>query len=284
MVAFDRVLEYVSTSLSLSRDQLILEAYDHHPRFETPWAILQTYPSTSLAAVYEAIELDKCVRDDNARLFGGFFGRFTIHRFLMAYFLENMIKEHSVLSFHPPQNWVDYEIESVRKYYTKELEWYYHRSQSTNNMNPGYNGRIDPFTSLYDYHNIYSSHHIEIVIETNIYDCGWWTEKTAKCLYAGKPFLLLGTNGQLTKLHELGFKTFSPYIDESYDSEPNTDRRFDMIQKEILRIASLSDVARTELVGKINEIADYNKNNYKKFIESYNQNHDQRDRHRRRED
>jgi len=279
MVAFDRVLEYLSTSLCLSRDRLILETYDHHPRLETPWATLQTYPSTSLDKVYDTVETDKCVRDASAKLFGGFFGRFTIHRFLMAYFLETQMKEHSVVTFHPPRNWVEYEIESVKKYYAKELEWYYNRLQ--NNVGNGLNGRIDDFKSLHDYHNIYSSHHIEVVIETNVYDCGWWTEKTAKCLYTGKPFLLLGTQGQLAKLRELGFYTFSPWIDESYDLESNADRRFDMIREEVIRIASLDDAKQRELIEKINEVADHNKNNYKKLIERYNQNHDQRDQHRR---
>lgn len=281
MVAFDRVLEYISSSLSLSQDQIILETYDHHPRLETPWATLQTRPSTSLDKVYNTVEIDKCIRQSDAKLFGGFFGRFTIHRFLMAYFLETQMKDHSVVAFHPPKEWVDYEIESVKKYYNAELEWYYNRQKGTNTVNGGFNGRIDDFRSLYDYHNIYSSHHIEVVIETNVYDCGWWTEKTAKCLYTGKPFLLLGTQGQLVKLHELGFKTFSPWIDESYDQESNTDRRFDMIQAEIRRISKLQSSEKEIFINELNEIADYNKNNYRTFIERYNQNHDQRDQHRR---
>lgn len=280
MIAFDRLLEYISSSLSLSKDQIILETYDHHPRLETQWATLQTYPSTSLDKVYDTVKIDKCVRDSSAKLFGGFFGRFTIHRFLMAYFLETQMKEHSVVAFHPPRDWVDYEIESVRKYYSNELEWYYNRQQNGNKVNGEFNGRIDDFRSLYDYHNIYDTHHIEIVIETNVHDCGWWTEKTAKCLYTGKPFLLLGTQGQLAKLQELGFKTFSPWIDESYDLESHVERRFDMIQHEIKRITALDISNQLVLIEKINEIADYNKNNYKKLIESYNQNHDQRDRHR----
>jgi hypothetical protein len=273
VVAFDQVLEHIARSLSIPRERLILQTYDHYPRFRTPWSTLETRPSTSLDKVFEQVEIDRCIRDGHARMFGGFFGRFTIHRFLMAYFLETEMKDHSVVAFHPPRNWVDYEMESVRKYYTKELEWYYDRVSEKPGLG-GFNGRIDDFRSLWDYHNIYSSHHIEVVIETNVYDCGWWTEKTAKCLYTGKPFLLFGTQGQLEELRKLGFKTFAPWIDESYDLEPITDKRFDMIQDEVRRIAALTSDHRQQMIQEINEIADYNKENYARLLKEYQENHD----------
>jgi hypothetical protein len=107
------------------------------------------------------------------------------------------------------------------------------------------------------------------VIETNVYECGWWTEKTAKCLVAGKPFILLGTSGQLTELKRLGFKTFDPWIDESYDNEPNAEKRFDMIKSELHRIASLSNIDQQKMLLEINTVADHNRISYKRLINEY---------------
>jgi len=269
MVAFDRVLEHVATTMSLSTDRLILDTYDHHPLFETPWATVVTRPSTSLRAVLYDVKIDQCVRDPGAKLFGGFFGRLTPHRFLMAYFLETELQQHSVVAFQPTSQWVEYEFESVKKWFVNELNWLQTRQEKNATMEGGYNGRVDGFNCLPDYHNIFPLYHIEVVLETNVYECGWWTEKTAKCLVAGKPFILLGTLGQLTELKKLGFKTFDPWINESYDSEPNADKRFDMIKTELRRIASLSIIDREKMLLEVNKIADYNRTNYQKLINEY---------------
>jgi len=269
MVAFDRVLEHVATTLSLTKDRLILDTYDHHPLFETPWATVVTRPSTSLTTVLREIDVGRCIRDSNARLFGGFFGRFTPHRFLMAYFLETELQQHSVVAFQPTLQWAEYEFESVKKWFVKELDWLRSRQETNATVEGGYNGRVDGFNCLPDYHNIFPLYHIELVIETNVYECGWWTEKTAKCLVAGKPFILLGTSGQLTELKRMGFKTFDPWIDESYDNEPNADKRFDMIKSELRRIASLSNIDQQKMLLEINTVADHNRINYKKLINEY---------------
>ena len=43
------------------------------------------------------------------------------------------------------------------------------------------------------------------------------TEKTGKALMSGKPFIVLGSKHFLKNLRSIGFKTFHPIIDESYD-------------------------------------------------------------------
>ena len=55
------------------------------------------------------------------------------------------------------------------------------------------------------------------------------------------PFIVFGAPGTLSNLKELGFKTFSPYIDESYDNEISPFRRMQKITKEIKRLCSLSE-------------------------------------------
>jgi len=65
-------------------------------------------------------------------------------------------------------------------------------------------------------------------------------EKTYKSFACMKPFILVGQYGALKKLRELGFKTFSPWIDESYDDEKDYVKRMNLIGKEIKRISKLS--------------------------------------------
>ena len=73
----------------------------------------------------------------------------------------------------------------------------------------------------------YSRSKIELVTETET-NFFFITEKTIKPIRAGIPFVIVGCRHYLKKLKQLGFKTFSPYIDESYDNEPDTNRRIQL--------------------------------------------------------
>ena len=57
------------------------------------------------------------------------------------------------------------------------------------------------------------------------------TEKIWKPIIAQHLFVVHGNHLYLQKLREIGFKTFSSYFDESYDLEPNADKRIDAICK-----------------------------------------------------
>jgi hypothetical protein len=49
----------------------------------------------------------------------------------------------------------------------------------------------------------------------------------------------MGPAHALTELKKLGFRTFSPFIDESYDNELDPELRFKMIMAEIERLSKL---------------------------------------------
>ncbi len=59
------------------------------------------------------------------------------------------------------------------------------------------------------------------------------TEKIFKPIVSLRPFVLVASPGNLAYLKSYGFETFSDWIDESYDSEPDNDVRLDMITREI---------------------------------------------------
>ena len=56
-----------------------------------------------------------------------------------------------------------------------------------------------------------------------------------------QPFIIVGSPFTLRYLRELGFQTFSPFINENYDDEPNPTARLELIISEIDRLCSMSE-------------------------------------------
>jgi hypothetical protein len=65
------------------------------------------------------------------------------------------------------------------------------------------------------------------------------TEKILKPLINLHPFIILAPPNYLQKLRELGFKTFHPFIDESYDKIENPLERYICASEEVKRLCSL---------------------------------------------
>jgi Methyltransferase small domain len=84
------------------------------------------------------------------------------------------------------------------------------------------------------------------------------SEKTFKCLAVKHPFIIFGRPGLLKGLHNLGFKTFSPFFDESYDDIIDDDVRFDTLFNEITRLINLSDDEWLNILKNIEPIIEHN--------------------------
>ena len=87
------------------------------------------------------------------------------------------------------------------------------------------------FTSKWEF---YEETFLSVVSET-IYDNDklYFTEKICKPLMCLHPFILVTSPHSLKRLQKFGFKTFHPFIDESYDSEENGMKRMQMIFDEL---------------------------------------------------
>ena len=81
------------------------------------------------------------------------------------------------------------------------------------------------------------------------------TEKTNKPIACCKPFIAFSTPYFLEDVRQLGFETFSPYINESYDLETDNQKRLNMIVDEIKRITNLSADEYSTLVENCHSIA-----------------------------
>jgi hypothetical protein len=83
--------------------------------------------------------------------------------------------------------------------------------------------------------------YVDIVTESWFTDgsCRYLTEKTLRPLATLKPFLHVGTPFALKRLRELGFQTFSPFIDETYDEIADPVARMNLILGEVDRLSAM---------------------------------------------
>jgi len=102
----------------------------------------------------------------------------------------------------------------------------------------------------------------EIVNETYAHGPIMLTEKTYWPILAGKPFFNYNSKGALLELKKYGYKTFEPYIDESYDLEENMEKRAFLIVNEFKRLYNMRIENPNEfyhIYNSLIEIANYNK-------------------------
>ena len=146
-----------------------------------------------------------------------------------------------------------------------KLGWIYH-----------FNGLPDkdksvPFWMEKTFNKLYEDTYFSVVSETIFFtnyrdweDSAFLSEKTFKAILFKHPFILVATPNTLKYLKALGYKTFSPVIDESYDSIEDNTLRMIAIVKEINRLCKLKGPALEDYLNYCREICDYN---FKVFTE-----------------
>ena len=112
----------------------------------------------------------------------------------------------------------------------------------------------------------YKRIYFNIVTESCYYeDCIYFSEKTFRPISQLTPFLFVGTPFSLAKLREVGFKTFSPYIDESYDEEIDNDKRFFMILDEVKRLCNMTKKEIHKWYYEMEDILIYNQDHFANY-------------------
>ena len=66
------------------------------------------------------------------------------------------------------------------------------------------------------------------------------SEKVLQCMHQKTPYIMVGPAGNLEYLHSMGYKTFSKWWDESYDTETDPLKRLAKIHQIIIDIANTS--------------------------------------------
>ena len=94
---------------------------------------------------------------------------------------------------------------------------------------------------------------IDVVTET-VYNYPYpqITEKTIRPIVHKRMFIIVGSPGSLNQIQKKGFQTFSPFINEEYDSIKDPHKRMEAIVDELTRISkfSIDDIRKTMLQYK----------------------------------
>jgi len=272
-VGFDNVIKLIVDNFSITKENFIVKTQDRS--FQSDLATVQY--ETSGFPTFTVKTMSKYVNDltlnENAALFGLIYGRYSSERFMLAHYASTELKDYSYVIFHPRLEYVQSELGFFSNFFQEELTWLAQWQNSNGTLISSIPGDISGASGMHqqnhDYKTIYPNFKIEIVVETDPNNKYWLTEKTWKCLYTKKPFLLLAEAGTLELLHSIGFRTFDGIFDESYDKETSLYRRIELIQKEMLRLSNMSEDEQTELFEKLEPIIEYNQNNYHQFINNF---------------
>jgi hypothetical protein len=100
-------------------------------------------------------------------------------------------------------------------------------------------------------------------IDTGESDAGksiFLSEKTFRPIIHKHPFILVSSAESLVYLKKLGYKTFSPYINEHYDTIKNDEERLTAVWSEVERLCAFSDEEWLEWQNGIIDIVEHNYN------------------------
>lgn len=87
------------------------------------------------------------------------------------------------------------------------------------------------------------------------------SEKTFRSIMHQIPFLLVAKPGVLKVLKKLGYKTFSPFINEDYDNVVDDALRIAMVAEETLRLVNLKDKQLQNFLEGCKPIVEHNLKN-----------------------
>lgn len=121
-----------------------------------------------------------------------------------------------------------------------------------------------PDTVFQHYHyppelkNYFQSSLIHISLETEPTNSSFITEKTYRAMFYKKPFILISQFNALKALKKEGYKTFSPYINESYDDIEDYQLRLNAIIQEIKRLNELPSNELNFIIQQCQETIEHN--------------------------
>lgn len=217
----------------------------------------------------DGIEFNKVKNID--KIFLNFNGRQTHHRTLLIFLLKSLnLLQYGYVSYNKNL----YDHESALTYYMnifkdnaeliKILKENQENILSIENMVLDDCNTQDKFKITSN--NLYNKSLLSLVTETNFYGKTLYnenngrilSEKTFKPIAMKHPFIIVSNKNFLDCIRLLGYKTFYPYIDESYDLIDDDAERLLAIVKEIERLTKMSKDEQKTFIKFTNDICEYN--------------------------
>lgn len=199
------------------------------------------------------------------KIFLSFNRRLKQHRIMLIGRLieENLISK-SLISFFPNCEGVNFEnyiryscnlLSDEQKYnYYLWLKDGFILDNDPETVDKNYQHRTSKFLT-----SLHQRTYFSLICETRFHEPEISvTEKTYKAIAHKHPFLIIGNANFLKYLRSLGYKTFHPLIDESYDNVLDHRQRFEMVIKEIKRLSNMSKQQLNDLWHQLLPILEYN--------------------------
>ena len=257
-----KFLNWACNTHDINPDCIII--YSHSPESIVDGYRNQTIPLDifNMAGIY--VDLTKIKSSKNQKFVGLLVGRFDQYRLQLAYDIDRCFPGDNFITFLADKNLVIQQLKNTSTA-TNEINWITNKVFDSNNIQPIYSIGSGAWKDSYQaFNEIAGSYCIEVIAETDPMINHWFTEKTARCLVAGMPFLLLSGHASLAKLRNMGFKTFNEVIDESYDLEISPSKKINKIIKSLEQL--YNDTNRLEKIQRMIQIA---QDNQKIYLDKY---------------
>jgi len=185
------------------------------------------------------------------------------HRVWMFYHLyKNGLLDDGINSmnmFTPNNSYYEGKLLDLEEY--NELLPYipmYPRPTLTDNLKKDFEGPLGGSFERDLYHQETRDSWVSVVSEASFaeHTC-FISEKTFKPIAARHPFIMCGNKNSLKYLHELGYKTYNGFIDESYDTMDTWDR-YDNIIKNIKTIQSMTSAQKFDWYDSMKDTIEHN--------------------------
>jgi hypothetical protein len=195
---------------------------------------------------------------------GCFLGKPNWHRLIISSWLYNNYQKQCLQTIHydtrDERHRIDAEISDININAPYELESVIDFIKNCPlTLEEGFlNYTIGP-DRHYNIINRYNEIFLDLVVETYVSGTTFFpTEKTLRPIIASTPFIVMGPQGYLLNLQRMGFKTFSNWWDESYDSLGNYDR-IQEIQKILKNILTWDQYKMSQTLNEMTEILSHNR-------------------------
>lgn len=217
--------------------------------------------------------------------------RWTVERFFIFLDLGSRgLLDNSIYSFNLTQDpykghdFPNVTMENISAWLSEFVEKHNKNIYSNNIIDYWESNKNEIMSSLPVFlgNNIYDQHSIEVAnefnntymslcVETSINETEFRfqpSEKIYKCCYYRHPFLVYSTPKFLQKWNESGYKSFSPYFDETYDNYTNVIDRIKLINDQVEYLNKIPLKEFRTFLFNLNGILNHNQELITKKFES----------------
>lgn len=261
LTGLSAVVETIIKNLNLTSNTCYIYGYDDLELANSTFVELDVVQMWC-SLVYQELKDYQCNAPCFTKKIAALFGRHDLYRLKITKYLYQNYYNDCLLSYNSKIGSWHPRLES---YFVDDKNWYQDHGPITLDFN-GVEGWVPYQKSLEYIKKHVDSYFLEVVCETDIHSNKFFTEKTLKNFYLQKPFILMSGKHSLKQLQEKGFKTFAPWIDESYDEIDCPNKRLHAIFKEIDRLVKLPCEDLNNMYTEMMSIFAHNRQNFLKFV------------------